>query len=102
MLSVANEMLTSNEEKSILFLYLLFNPSNLELPDQSAEEIFRIYEDTCYAANTFGFPEMFGHIVDYLIREYGFTMEEEKLDRLKNSFRFILTDQITYKTYIGK
>jgi hypothetical protein len=70
MLGVANEMLNANSKKPVLFLYLLFNPCNLNLSEEYATEILGIYQDTCWTANSYEFEEMYGHIVDYLVYEH--------------------------------
>ena len=100
MLAVANEALRSGTEKEILFLYLLFNPRGLSLPDECREEVARIYADTCRAAGNFRMEEMFGHIVDYLIAEKGITCAAEQTESVKKNFRFVLCDQKQYRTYL--
>ena len=102
MLGVANDMLSTTTNKPILFLYLLFNPSLLEIPEQNREEILRIYKETNDAAAAFEFNEMFGHIVDYLICEYGTAKDKQEIEAIKKSFQFVITDQASYKKYIEK
>ena len=97
LLGVANRMLTRKEyDKSILFLYLLYDPTGLTLP----AEIMKIYRSTCDAANGYRFEEMFGHIVDYLITEKGIACEESDAQHLKASFCFVLCNQVDYKNYV--
>ena len=93
MLGVANEMLTTKSDKAVLFLYLLYNPEELPLPPESKQEIMRIYTNTCKAACNYRFEEIFGHIVDFLIREKHISEEPEKVDKIKSSFRFVLCNQ---------
>ena len=102
MLGVANDMLSTTTNKPILFLYLLFNPSLLEIPEQNREEILRIYKETNDAAAAFEFNEMFGHIVDYLICEYGTAKDKQEIEAIKKSFQFVITDQASYTTYFEK
>lgn len=102
MLGVANDMLNHNSDKSVLFLYLLFNPCNLNLAEEYAEDVLGIYQDTCWAANSYEFAEMYGHIVDYLVYEYKTSLSETQIDAIKKSFRFVLTDQTTYLNYISE
>ena len=100
LLSVANEMLSREEEKDVLFLYLLYNPAGLKLPQESREEILGIFEDTCRMALGYRFNEMYGHIVDFLVKETCMSISAEKIEGLKRAFRFVLCDQHTYKTYL--
>lgn len=100
LLGVANEMLNSKSEKSVLFLYMLYNPAKLQLSPENKCEIFKIYQDTCNAANNYCFEEMFGHIVDFLIQEKGITVHPEKVEKLKSTFRFALRDQNSYKAHL--
>ena len=101
MLGVANKMLTSRSDKAVLFLYLLYNPEELPLPPESKQEIMRIYADTSKAACNYRFEEMFGHIVDFLIREKHISEEQEKVDKIKSSFRFVLCNQNEFIAYIA-
>lgn len=102
MLGIANDMLNPNSSKSVLFLYLLYNPCNLNLPEEYAEDVLRIYQDTCWAATSYDFTEMYGHIVDYFVRERKISLSEAQIDAIKKSFRFALTDQTTYLNYISE
>lgn len=81
--------------KPITFLYLLYDPTDLELPEESAGEIHRIYRQTCRAALGYRFDVMFGLIVDYL------TTKEKPLPAthahaLKQGFQFELCSQKDY------
>ena len=100
LLGVANEMLKSGSKKSILFLYLLYDPTELQLPKESLDEITQIYKDTCNAANTYHFEEMFGHIVDFLVQRSGSRVDSQTLSHIKNAFRFALCSQKDYATHL--
>ena len=100
MLAVANEALRSGTEKEILFLYLLFNPRGLSLPDECREEVARIYADTCRAAKLLCMEKMFGHIVDFLMAEMKIPCTEERAEQIKKNFRFELCDQEQYPDYL--
>ena len=100
MLAVANEALRSGTEKKILFLYLLFNPRGLSLPDECREEVARIYADTCRAAKLLCMEKMFGHIVDFLMAEMKIPCTEERAEQIKKNFRFELCDQEQYPDYL--
>lgn len=99
LLGVANALLHSDSEKPVLFLYLVYNPAVLPLGEESKNEVSRIYSDTCKAANGYRFAQMFGHIVDFLVQEKQIQADSGKITRLKQSFRFALCDQNSYRTY---
>ena len=100
MLAVANEALRSGTEKKILFLYLLFDPYGLPLPDECRAEVEHIHAETCRAAKNFRMEEMFGHIVDFLIAERGVACTEARAEWVKKNFRFVLSDQAQYRAYL--
>ena len=100
MLGIATELLKNPDEKSILFLYLFYNPKGLPLGGDAACEIQTIYADTCWAAEHYRFEEMFGHVVDYLVQEKGIAADEQTVTHLKNAFRFELCDQDAYGDYL--
>lgn len=97
LLSVATDGLKYQEDRDRLFLYFLYNPFALQMPQEAKVEIMRIYDDTCWVANHFDFKVMFGHIVDFLRVSGKIRAEDEYIAYLKNSFNFMLCDQNTYK-----
>lgn len=100
LLGVANEMLHGHSKKGVLFLYLLYNPADLQISAKSKQVVAEIYENTCKSAVGYRFEEMFGHIVDFLLQENRVTADPKQVDTLKQSFRFILCDQNTYRNYL--
>lgn len=104
MLGIANRMLSQSAYgKSVLFLYLLYNPNRLPLPQESRAEIVNIYQDTCMAAKSYHIDEMFGHIVNFLVREKGISASEDAVAQIRKSFQFVLCDQNDYRKYaIGR
>lgn len=97
LLGVANKMLSEGIcDTPIQFLYLLYNPIKLDLPQGSREEILRVYQDTCAAAENYDFIQFFGHVVDFLIQKKDYSVTEGDVAKLKNSFRFALCDQDSY------
>jgi hypothetical protein len=67
------------------------------MPHEAKEEILRIYEVTCWAADNYDFKAMFGYIVDFLIEQKGFRVDTDYVANLKNTFHFMLCDQNIYK-----
>lgn len=100
LLAVATDRLAHPDGKSILFLYLLYNPSELRLEKEIQDEIVRIYKETCETAVAFDFKVMFGHIVDFLLRIKKFKATKEEIHHIKNNFDFVLCDQHSYKDYL--
>jgi len=82
--------------KTIQFLYLLYNPTGLQIQEPDRSEVMRIYEDTCWCAEHYHFDEMFGYIVDYLVPQICPDATGEELAHLKATFRFKLCDQNSY------
>ena len=100
LLGIANRMLLDEVyETPIQFLYLLYNPSQLALPQESREEILRIYHDTCQTTKNYDFQKIFACIVDFLLKEKSYTITQEKVERLKQNFHFALCDQFNYRYY---
>lgn len=104
LLGVATRFLTQldelvNPDLKIHFLYLLYNPSGLTMDAQAKAEIMTVYEDACWCAKHYHFEEMFGNIVDYLSPELCPNADGEKIQLLKDSFKFDLCDQQDYMKY---
>ena len=98
LLGVANKMLSEGICKTpIHFLYLLYNPTKLHLPQGSREEILQIYRDTCAAADGYDFKRIFGYVVDFLMQKEECAVAEEDVTKLKNGFCFALCDQNDYR-----
>ena len=83
----------------IQFLYLLYNPTELDLPPDSREEILRIYQATCAAAESYDFKQIFGYVVDFLMQKKEYAVTQENIAKLKNNFCFGLCDQNSYRSY---
>lgn len=103
LLGVANKMLTGrNCDTPVQFLYLLYNPSELNLPQGSREEILRIYQATCAAAENYDFKRIFGYVVDFLMQKKEYAVTREDVAKMKNNFRFALCDQNGYRKFFEK
>ena len=97
LLGVANKMLTGRKcDTPVQFLYLLYNPTKLDLPQGGREEILRIYQDTCAAVENYDFANIFGYVVDFLMQEKEYSVTVENVANLKNNFYFALCDQDSY------
>lgn len=102
LLGIANKMLSETAcNTPVQFLYLLYNPTKLDFSQESRREILRIYQETCAAAESYDFANVFGHVVDFLMWEKEYSVTEEDVATLKNSFRFALCDQNSYKDFFA-
>mgnify|MGYP006992205607 CR=1 FL=1 len=95
---------TFHNVDGILFLYLLYNPANLEIDNPTARsQIMDIYTDICRSCLSFDFKTMFGHMVDFLVdrrkKSNKPIPEDNAVNYLKSCFGFALCDQFDYHTY---
>lgn len=103
LLGVANMMLLRKDpSKKLHFLYLLYNPVKLELPQNSGAEIMRIYQETCYAANNYALDQLFGFVVDFLLEQRSYPCTGEDVAQIKKNFRFALCDQWSYRAFFDR
>ena len=100
LLGVANKVLLENKKDTLIqFLYLLYNPAELDLPDKSRKEILNIYKATCEAAKTYDFKNIFASIVDFLMERKKYQATKEDAERIKSNFHFTLCDQNDYNRF---
>ena len=100
LLGVATDRLAHPDKKRVQFLYLLYNPTELQLEDGVREEILGIYNETCQTAIAYDFKVMFGYVVDYLVTIKNFAATLEEIQHIKDSFEFALCDQNDYQGYL--
>lgn len=91
LLGVATAYLKGEFDKKIEFIYLLFNPTLINI-NEGKEEIISIYEQTCNECNSVDFKTLFGFIVDYLQTVRGIGKDKNKAE-ITNNFSFRLCDQ---------
>lgn len=91
LLGVATAYLKGEFDKKIEFIYLLFNPTLINI-NEDKEEIISIYEQTCNECNSVDFKTLFGFIVDYLQTVRGIGKDKNKAE-ITNNFSFRLCDQ---------
>lgn len=102
LLGVATGILKKTlEKKQMDFIYLLYDPTELEFPPKAKAEIDAIYGRTCYECNLVDFVELFRVILD-LLREtkYADVMSDDEVDKMVCKFTFTLTNQEFYPTLI--
>jgi hypothetical protein len=102
LLGIATGLLNGTlESKKIDFIYLLYDPTKLEIEENSKDVIVSIYERTCYESNLFNFKTLFGVILEYL-RNTKFidAMSDDDISNVVENFTFTLASQENYKALI--
>lgn len=98
LLGVATAFLKGELEiKNIDFIYLLFNPTLIEIADEKSKaKIHKIYNNTCDECNAADFKALFEIIVDYL-KLYKEWNTDIQANKLANNFTFRLSSQDNIK-----
>ena len=98
LLGIATGMLNGTlKRKQTDFIYLLYDPTELDIEPEAKAEIDTIYERTCYECNLIDFAELFRVILEFL-RETKFesAMSQDELDDVILKFTFTLASQEFY------
>ena len=94
LLGVATGFLNGEFElRDIEFIYLLFDPTLIEIKDEKArEKIYEIYKNTCDECNSTDFKALFEVIIDYLksLKKWN---KDYKTNDLTDRFTFKLCSQ---------
>ena len=89
------------EQKQTDFIYLLYDPTDLDLSADAKSEIDAIYEKCCYECNLVDFAELFRVILTFLMNEkFGEVLSEDALDAMMMKFTFTLASQLFYPSLI--
>jgi hypothetical protein len=100
LLGIANALLKNKAcDETVLFLYLLYNPTQLRLPTGSREEILKVYHNTCKIAQSYDFERLFGYVIDFLLIEKSYHVTTAEVQKIKSNFKFALCDQHSYNNY---
>ena len=84
-------------QKQIDFIYLLYDPTELDLDPDTKAEVDAIYERTCYECNLVDFALLLRVVFSFLMEEkYGEVISDENLDALMCKFTFSLASQDFY------
>ena len=85
------------KQKQIDFIYLLYDPTELNLDSNTKAEVDTIYERTCYECNLIDFATLLRVIFAFLKEDkYGEVITDENLDALICKFTFALASQDFY------
>lgn len=104
LLGIATEKLNHPTEEKTEFLYLLYNPTRIELVDQRhQDQILSIYETEVAESKRIPFADLYAAVVRYLYknRKVGKISEDEML-KISDNFSFSLCDQETYLSCLGQ
>ena len=98
LLGIATGMLKGTlERKQTDFIYLLFDPTELDIEPDAKAAIDEIYERTCYECNLVDFAELYRVILDFLREEkYPDALTDEDVDNMVIKFTFALASQEFY------
>ena len=98
LLGIATGMLNGTlKRKQSDFIYLLYDPTELDIESDVKEKIDAIYERTCYECNLVDFAELYRVIIDFLRKEfYTESASDDDVDALVISFVFTLASQEFY------
>lgn len=98
LLGIATGMLKGTlAKKQVDFIYLLYDPTELELSADTKEMIDSIYERTCYECNLVDFSTLLRVIFAFLKEEkYSEAIADDEIDALICKFTFTLATQEFY------
>ena len=102
LLGIATGMINGTlKRKQADFIYLLYDPTELDIEPDAKEKIDAIYERTCYESNLIDFAELYRVILEFL-RESKLQSEisNEELDDVILKFTFTLASQDFYSILI--
>ena len=103
LLGIATGMLKGTlKRKQTDFVYLLFDPTELEIEPDAKKIINEIYERTCYECNLVDFAELYHVILNFLRNEkFASAATDEDLDNMTLNFTFTLASQEFYPILIA-
>lgn len=103
LLGISVKLLDSEQmPEKIDFLYLLFNPYKVELPDgKESKKLLHIYDETCKIVKAIDFKALFRGTLKYLQEKEGLGKEKDA-EELTQRFSFQLCDQTEYKELLEK
>ena len=98
LLGIATGMLNGTlKRKQTDFIYLLYDPTELDIESGVKETIDAIYERTCYECNLIDFAELYRVIIDFLREEfYTVSASDDDVDAMVIGFVFTLASHKLY------
>ena len=103
LLGIATGMLKGRlQRKQVDFIYLLYDPTELDIVPDGKAVIDEIYERTCYECNLVDFAELYRVLLNFLIKEkYAGAASEIDVDNMLLQFTFALASQEFYPILIS-
>ncbi len=104
LLGIATGMLNGTlERKQTDFIYLLYDPTELDIEPDAKEMIDGIYARTCYECNLVDFAELYRVLLNFLIKEkYTDAASDSEVDNMVINFTFALASQEFYPILISQ
>ena len=98
LLGIATAMLQGKlEQKQIDFIYLFYDPTELELAPDTKKKIDSIYERVCYECNLVDVAALFRTVLSYLNeKKYNCALSSETVEQIAFRFTFTLASQEFY------
>ena len=91
------------ERKQIDFIYLFYDPTDLDIEPRAKEKIDEIYKRTCYECNLVDFAKLYSVLMSFLREEkYADAISDADFDDTVHKFTFALKSQTDYPTVIVK
>jgi hypothetical protein len=83
------------------FIYLLYDPTELDIEPDAKDEIDRIYRRTCCECKLVDFAELYRVILEFLVAtKFKGALTTEDIDDMVCNFKFTLTSQKHYQSLI--
>lgn len=90
------------DRKQTDFIYLLYDPTGLEIEPEAKAEIDKIYKITCEECRRVDFAQLFRVILEFLsVTKFNGALSSEEMDDIILKFAFILASQDSYKTFLS-
>ena len=87
--------------KQLDFIYLFYDPTELELSTEQKEKLESIYERLCYEINLIEFDLLLRTVLLFLRQEHGYEISYEEIKDIAFKFTFSLASQLFYPILIG-
>lgn len=103
MLGIATDKLNHPTSEKTVFLYLLYNPNQIEIVNRNDRtKILSVYETEVSECEKIPFEDLYRAITQYLFRkkEIG-TATEHEMNQISNNFTFIHCDQSSYSRLLS-
>ena len=103
LLGIATGLLNGTlKNKQIDLIYLLYDPTELSLPEKAAKEINDIYERTTYECNLIDFTSLFRTLFSFLRQEkHVDSLSDDEIEEILFKFTFALSSQELYPLILG-